>query len=183
MEVVQTINKEIASVVTNTAADMTNSKNGFSPTSPKQSKFSSAPKDLHISNVSNSTMFFTPVLATRQAHHMQQDILPESTTLNMSTPIHFQGAVLFGWECPVLWRTSFFRLQGFCNPSPFLQRPHSDSLVSSHSQISYGACPSYWNSTSSLTITSFFVYLPMQPMHCFSELMKHIAIGNISGRS
>ena len=86
MEVVQTINKEISSVVTNTVAVVNFSKNSFSPTSPLQSKFSSAPKDSHISNVSKRTMFFNPVLATRQAHHMQQDILPESTTLNMSTP-------------------------------------------------------------------------------------------------
>ena len=90
MEVVQTINEEILSVVNNTAAVVNFSKNHFSPTSPKQSKFSSAPKVLHNSNVSNSTMLLNPVLATWQAHHMQQDILPESTTLNMSTPINFQ---------------------------------------------------------------------------------------------
>ena len=83
----------------------------------------------------------------------------------------------------LLQSIEFFRLQGFCNPSPFRPRPHMDSLVSGHSQISYGACPSYWNSTSSLTMTSFFVFLPMLPMHCFSELMKNVVIGNISGRS
>ena len=88
MEVVQTINKEISSVVNNTAADVNYSKNGFSLTSPKQSKFSSAPKDSHNSNVFNSTVFFNPVRATWQAHHMQQDILPESTTSNMLTPIN-----------------------------------------------------------------------------------------------
>ena len=47
MEVVQTINTEILSVANNTAAVMNNSKHCFSSslTSPKQSKFSSAPKD------------------------------------------------------------------------------------------------------------------------------------------
>jgi len=47
MEVVQTINKEILSVANNTAAVVNNSKNCFSSslTSPKQSKFSSGPKD------------------------------------------------------------------------------------------------------------------------------------------
>ena len=35
----------------------------------------------------------------------------------------------------------------------------------------------------SLTMTSFFVFLPMLPMHCFSELVKHIMICNISGLS
>ena len=82
MEVVQTINKEISSVANNTVAVVNHSKNCFSSslTSPKQSKFSSAPKDSHNSIVSNGTMFFNPVQATRQAHNMQQDILPEGTT-------------------------------------------------------------------------------------------------------
>ena len=96
MELVQTISKEISSVANNTAAVVNNSNHCFSSslTSPKQSKFSSVPKDSHNSNVSNCTMLFNPVRATRQAHRMQQDILPESTTSNMSTPINFKAQFL-----------------------------------------------------------------------------------------
>ena len=96
MEVVQTINKEILSVGNNTAAVVNFPKSRFSssPTSPKQSKFSSAPKDLHNSNVSNCTMLFNPVLATWQAHSMQQDIrIARKHNLECVSSYQFQGAV------------------------------------------------------------------------------------------
>ena len=95
-KVVQTINEEIVKVVNNTAADVNYSKNGFSQTSPKQSKFSSAPKDSHNSNVSNCTVLFNPVQATWQAHHMQQDILPEGTKeqfLSVGNALGYEGQV------------------------------------------------------------------------------------------
>ena len=98
MEVVQTINNEISSVANNTAAVVNNSKNCFSSylTSPKQSNFSSAPKDLHNSNFSNGTMLFNPVQATWQAHHMQQDILPQGTKaqfLSVGNALGYGGQV------------------------------------------------------------------------------------------
>ena len=94
MEVVQTINKEISSVANNTAAVVNNSKSCFSSslTSPKQSKFSSAPKDSHNSNVSNGTMLFNAVRATRQAHCMQQDILP-AQFLSVGNALGYGGQV------------------------------------------------------------------------------------------
>ena len=97
-EQLRTIKEEISSVANNTAAVVNNSKNCFSSslTSPKQSKFSSAPKDSHSSNVSNGTMLFNPVLATWQAHGMQQDILPEGTTaqfLSVGNALGYGGQV------------------------------------------------------------------------------------------
>ena len=81
----------------NTAAVVNHSKNclSSSPTSPKQSKFSSAPKDLHNSNVSNGTLLFNPVQATWQAHHMQQDILPEDTKARF---LSVGNALGYGWQ-------------------------------------------------------------------------------------
>ena len=87
--------------------------------------------------------------------------------------------VFFCGECPVLWRTSFFRLQGFC----------AFDCGSTWIHL-FLATPKYFMALAqatgtqpSLTMTSFFVFLPMWPMHCFSELMEHIVIGNISGWS
>ena len=97
MEVVQTINKEILSVANNTAAVMNNSKNCFSSsqTSPKQSKFK------------GFTQFQCFLL-----HYVLQPCASYLHAARHSARRH-KGTVPFSGECPVLWRTRFFRLKGF----------------------------------------------------------------------
>jgi len=101
---------------------------------------------------------------------MQQDILPEGTKaqfLSVGNALGYGGQV-------------FSDFKVFAIHLPF---DHCCTWI--HSFL---ATPKYFMALAqatgthpSLTMTSFFVFLPTLPMHCFSELMKHVMIGDISG--
>ena len=106
-------------------------------------------------------MFVNPVSATWQAHCMQQDILPEGTKaqfLSVGNALGYGGQV-------------FSDFKVFAIHLPF---NHCSTWI--HLVL---ATPKYLMALAqatgtqpSLTLTSFFVFLPTQLMHCFSELMK-----------
>ena len=102
-------------------------------------------------------MLFNPVPATLQAHSMQQDILPEGTKaqfLSLGNALGYGGQV-------------FSDFKAFAIHLPF---DHCSTWV--HLFL---ATPKYLMALAqatgtqpSLTLTSFFVFLPTQLMHCFS---------------
>ena len=101
-------------------------------------------------------MLFNPVQATQQAHHMQHNILPEGTKahfLSVGNALGYGGQVFsdykaFAIHLPFNCSSTWIHL--------FLATPKYLMALAPPT----GTQPS-------LTMTSFFVFLPTLPMHCF----------------